>query len=434
MFLAALAFASGVVTASFLWRPPHAWLVAFLAATVGALLLYRTSPGTAFGFALFALLPLGALYLQLYDSEHSALPDLQAFATGQEDVSVTAHVIREGLIREGNYGGKKESVDVEADRLEVGDRVLMAPVGIRLTIYSKQSEEEAADEHGTESPLHVYTYGERLQFPAKLRMPRNYANPGAVDTVGYLERQGVRLTGSARATAVEIVPGFIGTRVGAYRNAARHSVLAQIVRLWPGERGALMQAMLIGGRAFFARELKTNFQRTGTYHILVVSGINVGILAFAVFWTLRKLPFGETCATILTILLSCGYAFLADLGPPIVRATITLNLYLLTRLLFRDRAGLNSLGVAALGMLLVNPRTMFEASFQLTFLSVIAVAGVAVPLQRCTLYPFQTALRNLDSPAYDYSAPTCGSFAISLRASSGLAPRRCSSCVQARSF
>jgi Competence protein len=43
-----------------------------------------------------------------------------------------------------------------------------------------------------------------------------------------------------------------------------------------------MQAMLIGGRAFFGREIKTDFQRTGTYHILVVSGINVGILAFAV--------------------------------------------------------------------------------------------------------------------------------------------------------
>jgi competence protein ComEC len=78
------------------------------------------------------------------------------------------------------------------------------------------------------------------------------------------------------------------------------------MQIWPGERGALMQAMLIGGRAFFGRDIKTEFQRTGTYHILVVSGINVGILAFAVFWALRKLPFGETWATILTILLSWG--------------------------------------------------------------------------------------------------------------------------------
>ena len=65
------------------------------------------------------------------------------------------------------------------------------------------------------------------------------------------------------------------------------------MQLWPGERGALMQAMLIGGRAFFGRDIKTDFQRTGTYHILVVSGINVGILAFAVFWMLRTLADGR---------------------------------------------------------------------------------------------------------------------------------------------
>jgi len=89
---------------------------------------------------------------------------------------------------------------------------------------------------------------------------------------------------------------------------------------------------------------------------------------------------GETVATILTILFSWGYAFLADLGPPIVRATITLSIGLLTRLRFRDRAGLNALGVAVLGILEAAPRTLFEASFQLMFFSVIAVAGIAVPI------------------------------------------------------
>lgn len=259
---------------------------------------------------------------------------------------------------------------------------------------------------GTESPLRVYTYGQRLRFNAKLRLPRNYRNPGAMDMAGYLASQGIRLTGSARAGSVELLPGFAGNRLGLWRSTARRSILARIQQLRPGDRGALMQALLIGGRAFFGREIKTQFQRAGTYRILVVSGINVGILAFAVFWFLRRLPFGETCATIVTILLSWGYAFVADLGSPIVRATITLNIYLLTRLLFRDRAALNVLGIAALGILLVNPRTLFEASFQLTFLSVIAVAGIAVPILRRTLYPLQTALRNLDSPAFDYSLPT----------------------------
>ncbi|MGB8769918.1 MAG: ComEC/Rec2 family competence protein [Candidatus Korobacteraceae bacterium] len=407
VFLAALAFSIGIIAANYLWRSPQSWLIACLAALLGAAFFYRRSPQIAFGFALLALVPLGGFYLQARDAAAPTIAEnLQPFANGDDQVDVTAYVIREGLVRDSLYGGKQESVDVKAERLQLGDHVVNAAVGIRLTVYSKQSEEDEARDEGTASPLRVYTYGQRLHFIAKLRMPRNYRNPGAMDMAGYLASQGIRLTGSSRASSVEVLPGFVGSRIGLWRSAARRSVLAHIMQLWPGERGALMQAMLIGGRAFFGRDIKTEFQRTGTYHILVVSGINVGILAFAVFWTLRKLPFGETWATVLTILLSWGYAFLADLGSPIVRATITLGIYLVTRLLFRDRAALNGLGIAALGILLVNPRTLFEASFQLTFLSVIAVAGIAVPVLRQTVYPFRKALSNLDSTACDIALPT----------------------------
>lgn len=407
VFLAALAFSIGIIAANYLWRSPQVWLIACLVALLGTAFFYRRSPQVAFGLVLLAMIPLGGFYLQSRDAAAPTIAEnLQPLANGDEPVDVTACVIREGLIRDSPYGGNQESVDVTGERLQLGDYVFNAPVGIRLTIYSKQTEEDEARDEGTGSPLLVYTYGQRLRFIAKLRMPRNYRNPGAMDMAGYLVSQGIRLTGSSPASSVEVLPGFVGSRIGLWRSAARRSVLAHIMQLWPGERGALMQAMLIGGRAFFGRDIKTEFQRTGTYHILVVSGINVGILAFAVFWALRKLPLGETWATILTIFLSWGYAFLADLGSPIVRATITLGIYLVTRLLFRERAALNGLGIAALGILLVNPRTLFEASFQLTFLSVIAVAGIAVPVLRKTAYPFRKALSNLDSPAFDFALPT----------------------------
>jgi competence protein ComEC len=406
MFLAAVAFALGTLAGNFAWRAPQIWLLAFAVAAAGLCLLRRRAPSLSLPLALLMLVPLGALYLQVYDAAQTTPPNLEAFATGQGTVDVFAHVTREGIVRDSPFGGKQESVDVETETLAAGEHRLAVPVGIRLTIFSKKTDEEDAQASGSESPLAVYAYGERLHIVAKLRAPRNYGDPGALDLVGYLASQGVRLTGSARVTEVEVLPGFSGSRIGFWRAEARRSVLGHIQQLWPGEPGALMQAMLIGGRAFFGRELKTNFQRTGTYHILVVSGINVGILAFAFFWALRWLPMGETAATVVTILFSWGYAFLADLGPPIVRATITLSIYLLTRLLFRDRAGLNALGIAALGILLATPRALFEASFQLTFLSVVAVAGIAVPILQRTSYPLQRALRNLDSPAYDYSLPT----------------------------
>lgn len=415
--MAALAFSSGIVIAASLWRAPHIWLMAFLLAVMAAALALKRSPQLAFFLGLIAMFPLGAFYLQVYDAAQTTIADnLQVYGTGQSEVEITAYVFREGLIRDSPYGGKQESVDIESDELRLGDRVLHEPIGIRLTVYSKKIEEEQALASGSESPLRTYGYGQRLHLVAKLRMPRNYRDPGAMDVVGYFASQGIRLAGSAHVDDVKVLPGFAGTRVGLWRSVARRSLLARIAQLWPGERGALMQAALIAARAPFGRDIRSDFQRTGTYHILVVSGINVGILAFTLLWALRKLRFSDTWAAVLTIVLSWGYAFVADFGSPILRATTTLNIYLVGRLLFRDRTGLNSLGIAALGILLVNPRTLFEASFQLTFLSVIAVAGIAAPILRRSVYPLQTGLRNLDSPEYDYSRPTrAADFRVQMR-------------------
>lgn len=245
--MVALAFAAGIIAGNFVWRAPHVWLIAFVVAAAGVYVLYRRAPSLAFPLGVLALIPLGAFYLQVFDAAQLTPPDLQAFSTGEGTVEVTAHVMREGIVRDGPFGGKQESVDVETERLASGDHSLSARVGIRLTIFSKRTDEEAR-ETGAESPLRLFTYGERLHFPAKLRMPRNYGNPGALDLVGYLASQDVRLSGSVRAADVQNLPGFVGSRIGLWRSNARRCVLKHIQQLWPGEPGALMQAMLIGGR------------------------------------------------------------------------------------------------------------------------------------------------------------------------------------------
>jgi hypothetical protein len=211
LFIAAIAFSIGIIAGNHLWRAPQVWLIACAVAAIGVCVLSWRAPSLAFPLAILTLIPLGALYLQVFDAPQVTPPNLEAFATGEGTVDVTAHVVREGIVRDSPYTGKQESVDVETEQLSVGDRVLVAPVGIRLTIFSKRAEKEEARDAGTESALRVYTYGERLHFPAKLREPRNYGNPRALDLSGYLVSQSVRLTGSARASEAEVLPGFAGS-------------------------------------------------------------------------------------------------------------------------------------------------------------------------------------------------------------------------------
>ena len=270
------------------------------------------------------------------------------------------------------------------------------PLGLRLSIYARKSDYEDEEQQQAGSlPIPILKYGQRLQLTAKLHEPRNYGNPGAWDYRGYLQSQGISLLGSARVSSVQFLPGFAGHRWTSWQHRARAAVLRKIHQLWPADEASLFDAIVIGERSELGSEVKTSFQSTGTFHILVVSGMNVGILAFAFFWLFRRLRMGDVPATLCTIVVAFGYAWLTDLGAPILRAVWTLTIYLVTRLLYRQSSRLNAIGVAALIILVWGPEALFDAGFQMTFLSVTVIAGVVVPWIERTSDPYRRALCNL---------------------------------------
>ncbi len=174
--------------------------------------------------------------------------------------------------------------------------------------------------------------------------------------------------------------------------------------------------MVIGEEAFIDRDTRADFQRSGTYHVLVVSGMNVSILAFVVFWTLRRLRLGDIPATLLTVAFCVAYAFTTEVGPPVWRATLMCSIYLVTRLLYRDRAMVNALGAAALALLIVDPRQLFTVSFQMTFVCVLIVAAIGIPILQRTSQLQKQALVNWDS--HDYAAllpPRVAQFRVDLQ-------------------
>ena len=198
--------------------------------------------------------------------------------------------------------------------------------------------------------------------------------------------------------------------------ASHSSIIAKVHALWPPAQAALIDAMVIGEEAFIDRDTRVDFQRSGTYHILVVSGMNVTILAFVAFWTLRRFRLGDISATVLTILFCIAYAFLTEVGAPVWRATLMCAIYLGTRLLYRDRAMVNALGAAALGLLVFDPRQLFTASFQMTFLCVLIVAAIGLPLIERTSQLYRQALAHWDSDDFGPSLPPqVAQFRVDLR-------------------
>ena len=179
--------------------------------------------------------------------------------------------------------------------------------------------------------------------------------------------------------------------------------------------------MLIGEHSLIDRATRQNFQSTGTFHILVVSGMNVGLMAFPVFWLLRRLRVGEGLTTLMTVLVTGAFVLLTDMGSPILRAAIMLWIYLAARLFYRNsRAPLNAAGVAALVLLLADPRALFDASFQMTFTAVLAIGGIGVPLLERTLEPYRRSLCFLESTDYDlHLEPRMAQWRLDLRLIAG---------------
>ena len=263
--------------------------------------------------------------------------------------------------------------------------------GVRLGLYSTRQNGSASDD-ALAPPMCLFRYGESIRLPVKLKLPRNFRNPGAFDYQSYLAANSIGALASAKAEDVQLLSGFAGNRLELWRTRIHSSIIAKVHALWPAPQDALIDAMVIGEEAFIDRDTRVDFQRFGTFHILVVSGMNVTILAFVVFWTMRRLRLGDIPATLLTILTCVAYAFLTEVGAPVWRATLMCAIFLGTRLLYRDRCMVNALGAAALGLLVFDPRQLFTASFQMTFLCVLIVAAIGLPLVERTSRFYRRAL------------------------------------------
>ena len=429
LFWAALGFSLGLWTGVRAWRPPSWWVIAVVAFVLAAAWFLAKRAWLAKALSLGAWVLLGAFLIQIRgQAPHELQQDearILALADGRA-VALTARVMREGYARDAGPRSIRESIDVETEEIASQDGSWPVRAGVRLTIY-KKVEDRAIGPSGDpvilddpmtrlpDDPIPL-TYGTRLHILAKLHPARNYRNPGAFDYEGYLRDNGISVLGSAEATDIERLPGFSGSRIELWRTRVHASIIAKIHQLWPASQASLMDAMVLGEESFLRNATRTEYQRSGTYHVLVVSGMNLSILAFAIFWALRQFRVDPAVAAITTVMVSFAYAFVVGVGPPVWRAALMLATYLGARLLYRERNMMNAIGAAALGVLIVDPHALFGASFQLTFLAVFIIAGIGSPILERTTLPYARGLRLVRVASYDlHVAREVAQFRIDLR-------------------
>jgi competence protein ComEC len=286
------------------------------------------------------------------------------------------------------------SVDLQVEDVEylTPDISKMVPVpgGVRVTVLMDRPAHVRESGHGPPGALQC---GDVIEGPMRLKVPERYRDPGAWQYADYLLGQGLGVHATVKASKVSLLgegahslqcrvfaaQSWATDRMSRYVRSGANRRMPPALRLSADDAG-MLNAMLFGDRAGLNRTLRLGFERTGSFHLFVVSGMHVALLAGLIFWAARRLRLQEWLATLLTIGLTAGYALLTGFGVPVQRALWMVAIFLVARLLSRDRNVLNALGAAALGVLAWAPGSLFEASFQMTFLAIVAIGGIAVPL------------------------------------------------------
>jgi competence protein ComEC len=224
-------------------------------------------------------------------------------------------------------------------------------------------------------------YGTRIQVITTLDRTGNYRNHGVSPLSEYLDRRDFDATGIVRTPAS--ILRLDDTRV--FRPLAwlydwRERLQRTIDARFSPETAGVLDAALLGNRYNLSRESSERFREGGTFHVLVISGLHISFIGAVVFLVVRRLTNRTLVQFVLPAIVVWAYSFAVGAEASVVRAALMFTFAGLATIVFRQASSLNALGGAALVLLIRSPKEIFDPSFQLTFLSVLAIVVIAWPL------------------------------------------------------
>jgi competence protein ComEC len=215
----------------------------------------------------------------------------------------------------------------------------------------------------------------------KLTRTDNFQNPGVSPLSEYLERKGYDASGiiknAAAITRLDDVPVFAPLSL---LYSWRAKLQDEFHSKFETEIAGVLDAALLGNRHSLSRETSERFREGGTFHVLVISGLHISFIGGVVLLIVKRLTKRRLLQFVAPALIVWAYSLAVGAEASVVRAALMFTFAGIALVLFRESTSLNALGGAALVLLVHSPGELFDPSFQLTFLSVLAIVAVAWPL------------------------------------------------------
>lgn len=237
---------------------------------------------------------------------------------------------------------------------------------------------------GNEAIDHDYAslalgFGDAVSVACFVDREETFRNEGTETRVARLDAQALDAVGTIKSPLLIRVAE---RRQGSLRtifDLRRETIERFRVRFDPQTAGVLIASML-GNREFLDRRTAELFRDGGTFHVLVISGLHITFIGGIVVFFLSALGYSRRSQLLIGSAILWTYALAVGADLPVVRAALMFTAILVARAIFRSADLLNTLAITAFALLAWRPMDLFSPSFQLTFVSVAAIAGIAFPL------------------------------------------------------
>lgn len=215
-----------------------------------------------------------------------------------------------------------------------------------------------------------FSEGDKVFINGKISVPKKAQIPTDFNEIQYLNTLGINFLVSAKTERVKIISK--GHKTISRFEKFRNNIKEKIDYHFSESVSPIVKAIILGDKSQINPELKDSYSKTGTAHLLAVSGFHVGIIAFIIFTILGFIRNQWIKFIVFTIILTL-FVVLSGLQPSAIRAGAMAIIYLFLKISERNPDGINILSFVVLISIMINPNIINSISFQL---SVGAMFGI----------------------------------------------------------
>lgn len=285
----------------------------------------------------------------------------------QKDAVIYGSVDKIELIKEGRLSFK-----ILTDSIIISEKKYGNEFQILCSIYDQQDK--------LDSLYDKVSVGNSVVCKSTIHKPRDKRNPFEFDFEKYLnEREIVALATSYSSADISINDN----NVDVFRNAIfgiRKQLDEKLSLIHNKTTSSMLRGLLLADRSGIDSEINQDFINSGVVHVLSVSGLHVGYIVIIFLFLFSRMPlYWRTFLTILGLFL---YMIITGSEAPVFRCTIMASVILTVPLFGRMSNSINTLSLAALVILILSPKELFNPSFQLSFTAILSLIILYPPLKK----------------------------------------------------